>query len=170
MRRYIFYFIFISSVSAVINHASSKENIEKSPYRKIEFKNQYQDPQDVVRYFCERDASGFVWSGLLGIEIQEFTNWPRALGHSEFYIAKSYKIQPTTYPNKNSETAFVKVIYNLLAIGNANNTRLPVNENKKIINYKLKKLNGKWKIISPAFYEIYPIVVESKFFNSVSFK
>jgi hypothetical protein len=130
-------------------------------HERLRVKNTFKSPDEVVAYYCARDASGFVWSGLLESERQAFTTWPEVPEQDSFYIAKDYKISPVK--RLGADHATVGVRYAVLAIADAHGTRMPVSKPELLVEYDLKKVGGQWKIVKPAAKEISPIVLESKF-------
>ncbi len=123
-------------------------------------KNTFKTPDEVVRYYCARDASGFVWSGLLEIERRNFTLWSDVPQADSFYIAKSYEIGK---PQIQGEQASVPVTYELVGAGDAFGTRNPPKVTPYQVTFNLVRQSGSWKIRSPDAAEIAPIVVEEKF-------
>jgi hypothetical protein len=129
-------------------------------HERLRVRNTFKAPEEVVSYYCARDASGFVWSGLLDIERKAFTVWKEAPQQDSFYIAKDYQIKVL----KNSGTlAQVQVDYELLGVGDANSARMepPVPIYKVV--FQLKKIESLWKIEKPDPNEISPIVLRAKF-------
>ena len=115
----------------------------------------------MVRYYCGRDASGFVWSGLLDIERQAFTLWKEAPQRDSFLIAKKYEVKPARLNGQ--DEAAVEVTYDLAGMGDPHGTRLPGPSNPYQVTFSLKKVNGAWKIERPESAQISPVVMESKF-------
>jgi len=131
-----------------------------SPHEPLQMRNTFAHPEDVVRYYCGRDASGFVWSGLLDIERQAFTLWKQAPQKDSFYIAKTYEIKAKQVK---SDSAEVEVTYDLIGIGDAFGTRYPPYRNPYQVVFQLKRVSGSWKIEKPEPSEIAPVVVETQF-------
>ena len=132
-------------------------------HERLRSKNTFNTPEEVVAYYCARDASGFVWSGLLDAEVRAFTSWKEAPQHDVFYIAKNYEINPQRVTTIHGNQADVEVRYTLVALGDANNTRIPVNSPELRVVFNLRKTEGVWKIDSPAPQDLTPVVLESKF-------
>lgn len=129
-------------------------------HERLRVRNTFKNPEEVVSYYCARDASGFIWSGLLDIERKAFTVWKEAPQQDSFYIAKDYHIKVL----KNSGAfAQVQVDYDLLGVGDANSARMdpPVPVYKVV--FQLKKIESLWKIEKPDPGEISPIVLKAKF-------
>src|SRR5690349_9505755 len=57
-------------------------------HERLQLENRYKNPEEVIRYYVNRDASGFIWSGLLDSERKAFTLWKEVPNHETFYIAK----------------------------------------------------------------------------------
>ena len=131
-----------------------------APHEPLQIKNTFSHPEDVVRYYCGRDASGFVWSGLLDIERLAFTVWKESPQKDSFYIAKDYDIKAKEV---GSDRAEVEVTYHLIGIGDAFGTRYPPYKNPYQVTFQLKRVSGSWKIEKPEPAEIAPVVVEAKF-------
>jgi len=124
--------------------------------------NPFKTPMEVVSYYTSRDASGFIWSGMLDSERRAFTTWKEAPMQDTFYIAKDYAIAPTSV--KESETKVViDVKYDLLAIGDGFGTQLPTDEKTRIVHFELVKVNNQWKISKPDARDISPVVLDTKF-------
>lgn len=132
-------------------------------YQKLKLKNDFKSPEEVVRYYCDRDASGFVWSGLLESERKEFTVWRSVPNHDSFFIAKRFEVVPQGTPNPTTENATVEVRYELAAIGDAFGTRVPSPVKDMKVTFNLKKVDGAWKIAQPEPDKLAPVVLESKF-------
>jgi DNA repair exonuclease SbcCD ATPase subunit len=58
-----------------------------SEHQKLRVTNDFASPNEVVAYYAARDASGFVWSGLLDVERRAFTTWSEAPAQDTFYVA-----------------------------------------------------------------------------------
>lgn len=123
-------------------------------------KNTFKTPDEVVRYYCARDASGFVWSGLLEVERRNFTLWNEVPQADSFYIARSYEVGK---PKIQGEQASVPVTYQLVGVGDAFGTKNPPKVTPYLVTFNLVKQAGAWKIRSPDSGEIAPVVVEEKF-------
>jgi hypothetical protein len=132
-------------------------------HERLRVRNTFKSPEEVVSYYCARDASGFVWSGLLDSERTAFTKWPEAPQVDSFYIAKSYKVHPGERIAHDNERASVEVSYELLATGDAHGTRTPPPRADYKVTFDLNRVNGAWKIVKPGYAEIAPIVLEAKF-------
>lgn len=136
-------------------------------HERLRVRNVFSSPVDVVRYYVSRDASGFVWSGLLDIERRAFTTWKSAPQTESFYIAKEYKIEQESATERGKtlpkDEALVRVQYSLAGMGDAHGTFTPSLESRRQVTFHLKKVGGQWKIHSPAPEEISPVVLESKF-------
>jgi hypothetical protein len=138
-------------------------------HERLRIRNTFKTPEEVVSYYCSRDASGFVWSGLLDAERKAFTNWPDSPQVDSFYLAKSYEIHPAgaKLPPTASQ-ASVDVTYHLLGVGDAHGTLSPPPRPDYRVRFDLAKIDGVWKIVRPGAPEIAPVVLESKFVISHS--
>lgn len=133
------------------------------PIQRLKLRNDFKSPEDVVRYYCERDAAGFVWSGLLDAERAAFTLWKHSPQQDSFIIAKRFQVLPGAPLNPNAEEATIEVLYDISGVGDAHGTRMPSSEVSKRVRFGLRKVGGQWKITSPESHQISPIVVEAKF-------
>ncbi len=132
-------------------------------HERLRVRNTFKNPEEVVAYYCARDASGFVWSGLLDAERRAFTNWADAPQVDSFYIAKSYEVHPGQKIGHDANRATVAVHYTLVAMGDAHGTRSTLERPEYTVNFDLAKSNGTWKIVKPDYAQIAPVVLESKF-------
>lgn len=134
-----------------------------SAHERLRLRNTFKTPEEVVSYYCARDASGFVWSGLLDAERRAFTVWREPPQHDSFLIAKKYELLGAAAPISATE-AQIQVRYDIVALGDAQGTRGPAPRNPLVVTFNLKKVDGLWKITRPDANEISPVVLESKFF------
>lgn len=132
-------------------------------HERLRVRNTFKSPEEVVSYYCARDASGFVWSGLLDSERTAFTRWSEAPQVDSFYIAKSYQVHPSERIAHDSNRAAVEVSYHLVAVGDAHGTRTPPPQADYKVVFDLNRVGGAWKIVKPDFAEIAPVVLEAKF-------
>ena len=132
-------------------------------HERLRIRNTFKNPEEVVAYYCARDASGFVWSGLLDAERSAFTNWAEAPQVDSFYIAKSYQVQPHERIHHDNNRASVEVTYELLGVGDAHGTRSPPPEPHYHVTFDLTHVSGSWKIVGPDPARIAPVVLEAKF-------
>lgn len=130
-------------------------------HERLRMKNSFKSPEDVVRYYCSRDASGFVWSGLLESERKAFTAWSEAPQQDTFYIARKYEVMKAKETSR--DLATVDVRYELTGFADAQGNRKAVNPRERLVSFNLKRIAGSWKIVKPDFSEISPIVLEEKF-------
>ncbi|MEK6706167.1 MAG: hypothetical protein AABZ06_10290 [Bdellovibrionota bacterium] len=162
LRKTIFGLLLIAAfISPAHDTAFSKSQpLEHEPLR---FKNTFRVPEDVIRYYCARDASGFVWSGLLEIERKAFTLWKDIPQQDSFYIANKYEVMPGKFTSQRSDEAVVEVMYEVTAVGDANGTIMPLSDKEYRVTFTLRKDHGAWKISEPGPALISPVVLESKF-------
>lgn len=132
-------------------------------HQRLKFRNDFKSPEEVVGYYCGRDASGFVWSGLLDIERKAFTTWSEIPEQDTFYIAKKYQITVLPSSVAAKDVARVEVRYEITGMGDAHGTRMPSIEPELRVVFDLKRVGGAWKIMRPLPTEISPVVLESKF-------
>ena len=121
----------------------------------LRVKNDFKMPEEVIRYYCARDAEGFIWSGLSDPERLAFTLWTTAPEPDSFLIARSYQVLPAKIEG---ETAQVEVRYQIIALSDAHGTRMPAPDPKLSVTFVLKKANGSWRIIKPAPNQIFPVL------------
>ncbi|MGZ3697217.1 MAG: hypothetical protein ACXWPM_10400 [Bdellovibrionota bacterium] len=129
-------------------------------HQRLQIRNTYKNPEEVVAYYCARDASGFVWSGMLDAERRAFTLWDQAPEQDSFYIAKTYEIGRGMI---HADEAVVDVTYDVLAIGDAHGTRMPPVAPQYLVSFELKRVAGVWKIAKPDPQTLAPVVLEAKF-------
>jgi len=139
-------------------HASTA--MPAATHERLQVRNTFKTPEEVVRYYCGRDASGFVWSGLLDIERRNFTLWKELPQHDSFFIATSYEIKPARLQGDSAE---VEVHYLLEGMGDAHGTIMPPPEPEISVVFQLRRTEGAWKIADPDSGQITPFVLASKF-------
>lgn len=154
--------IWIAVAFAVVAGAGSVQS-SLLQHERLRVRNTFKTPEEVVAYYCARDASGFVWSGLLDAERTAFTNWADAPQVDSFFIAESYEVRPSEKIGHDTNRAAVAVNYRLLAVGDAHGTRSPPPHAAYSVIFDLTKSGGTWKIVKPDYPQIAPIVLESKF-------
>lgn len=145
----------VVTVVAFVVHSSPTVEHER-----LRLRNTFQTPDEVVKYYCGRDASGFVWSGLLDIERRAFTLWKELPQQDSFYIAQKYDVLPAKIKK---DEATVEVQYNLIGVGDAHGTVMPATEKERRVTFFLKKDQGLWKIANPEGQQMAPVVLASKF-------
>ncbi|OFZ54449.1 MAG: hypothetical protein A2428_01710 [Bdellovibrionales bacterium RIFOXYC1_FULL_54_43] len=148
-------FLFVLSEEAQIAQSGAPTEHER-----LRFRNTFKNPEEVIKYYCGRDASGFVWSGLLDVERRAFTLWKELPQHDSFFIAQNYEVLPAK--EKDNE-ALVEVRYLLSGIGDAHGTVMPPAHREHRVTFRLKKDQGAWKIAQPDGSTIAPVVLASKF-------
>lgn len=137
----------------------------KTEHERLRIHNTFQKPDEVVRYYCNRDASGFVWSGLLEVERKAFTFWSEVPAQDVMFVAKAFSVQTvrTTFSE-----AWVEVKYDLAGYADAHGTYVPKQNMADIsspykVTFHLRKKDSQWKIMTPHPSKITPVVVDSKF-------
>lgn len=156
VRRHLTKLLLLSLFVAIV--AAAKTALE---HERLRFRNTFRTPEEVVRYYCGRDASGFVWSGLLEVERKAFTFWKDLPQQDSFYIAEKYEITPAKLSAPTMAT--VEVHYDLLGVGDAHGTVVPAKDRNRVVTFVLKKEQGSWKIAQPDANAIAPVVLASKF-------
>ncbi len=131
-------------------------------HERLRIRNTFKTPEEVVAYYCARDASGFIWSGLLDSERTAFTAWNEAPQQDTFYIAKNYAVSPSEIVAHEKDHVSVAVKYSLLGIGDGHGTRMPSPRADLNVVFDVKKMGGVWKIVKPDPQEIAPVVLEAK--------
>lgn len=144
--------------------AHSREIASLEGIQRLKIDNDFEKPEDVVQYYCARDASGFVWSGFMDLERVAFTTWQTMPQFETFYIARDYRLIKPDQPGPDPRFAEIDVVYDIVAIGDGHGTRMPAPNPQHRVTYNLKLVGGRWKIVSPSANSLSPVVVESKFF------
>lgn len=122
--------------------------------------NDYKQPEEVLQYYCSRDAAGFVWAGMLEMERKAFTLWENTPMQDSFYVAKKYGIKTLS---KTEKVAQIEVTYDLLSMSDVHGTRVPVKEPRLKVVFELKNVGGSWKIAQPIPQTLSPVVMEQFF-------
>jgi hypothetical protein len=129
----------------------------------LRIRNDFRTPEEVIHYYCARDASGFVWTGLLDAERAAFTLWNQSPQQDSFYVAHDYKIQPA---HVSGNEASVEVTYDLAGMGDAQGTRVPAAvfgvPKTRTVQFVLRRENGVWRIAKPDPGSLSPVIVEGK--------
>jgi hypothetical protein len=151
----------VLGAAALLATVSSSVQSAILEHERLRVRNTFKTPEEVVSYYCARDASGFVWSGLLDAERSAFTAWAEAPQQDSFFIASKYEVQPGEHESQ--DHALVKVRYELAGVGDAHGTRTPPPSRDLAVIFDLKRVAGAWKIVKPDASEISPVVLEAKF-------
>lgn len=148
---------------------------ESGEHQKLRVVNDFSSPNEVVAYYVARDASGFVWSGLLDVERRAFTTWSEAPAQDTFYVASSYTVGQ---PKVHGDQATVEVRYQIEGVADGHGTLEPSRDKTLVITYTLvrgpsgsamRALAGNgsgasaWRISKPDAPEVSPIVVRNRF-------
>jgi hypothetical protein len=132
-------------------------------------KNTFPSPEAALRHFCARDAWGFVWSGLLRKEIEALTLWKTPPLSDGFHVIQGYSLGATVKLSANEVE--IPVTYQSLGTGQGNGAFVPAGRNPaagrsgppepvtEIVRYRLRKVQGQWKITSPEATQIEPRVL-----------
>ncbi len=153
-------FRLLSFAIALMIPWSAQTNLQPT-HEKLRVRNTFQNPEDVVRYYCSRDASGFVWSGLLEIERRAFTLWQAVPEREMMFVARSFQVAAA---KREGDRAWVDVEYDLVGMADIHGTFQPVaRPPKRKVTFELRKSGTAWKIASPDAGEITPVVVDRLF-------
>lgn len=136
----------------------SPASYRKPEHVRLKFENDFKRPEDVVRYYVGRDASGFVWSGMLGIERKEFTAWEKTPQYDSFLIANHVDIQAGPIQGADAK---VIVQYVLSGVGDGRGASAQRTGEYHSVVFDLRKISGRWKIVSSPPQA--PVVVPDKF-------
>jgi hypothetical protein len=155
----------LASILVLVATAAGASSVQESvlSHERLRLKNTFKSPEEVVSYYCARDASGFVWSGLLDAERRAFTFWNDVPQQDSFFIARKYEVSPSQPVGHAKDHAIVEVRYEIVGVADAHGTRMPSAEPEHTVTFDLKRVGGVWKIVKPAPGEIAPVVLESKF-------
>jgi hypothetical protein len=146
--------------------ATTQSPPANASHEKLRFKNTFKTPEDVVRYYCARDASGFVYTGLLDVERRSFTLWTSVPEPEGFYVARSYKIGETSI---SGNKATIPVTYDVIALSDAFGTQIPPSSRPLVVTFHLlRSADGQWKIQLPDSAEIAPVVLQGRFATAPS--
>ena len=129
----------------------------------LRYKNTFKTPEEVVRYYCMRDASGFVWSGLLDVERKAFTLWESTPATDSFFVARSLSVGSAEFTTSTKSEARVDVAYELVGISDGQGSKMPAPKEKRVVSFLLKKVGGQWKIARPAVQDVASVVLETHF-------
>ena len=153
---------FVLSLTALpISWVSTYSSMQQ--HERLRVRNDFKTPEEVVNYYCARDASGFVWSGLLDIERRLFTLWKQVPQAESFLVAKHYQLKPTRKSASSADTATIEVSYDVVGTADAQGAMVPASKKDYSVTFTLRKISGQWKIESPTPDQISPVVLESKF-------
>lgn len=148
---------------------------EPTAHQKLRVVNDFASPSEVVAYYAARDASGFVWSGLLDVERRAFTTWSEAPAQDTFYVASSYSVGT---PKVQGDQATVEVRYQIEGVSDAHGTLEPARDKTLVVTYTLVRgaaaapagrslaagsAAAAWKISKPEATEVSPIVMRNRF-------
>jgi len=150
------------AVASLFAFALEVSGESPATHQRLLFRNRFKNPKEVVHYYCERDASGFVWSGLLESERKNFTLWTKAPDVDSFLIAKDYRIMSEEIEPGEKE-ATVRVKYELLGVGDGHGAFQPPPGETYFVNFRLKKEGNTWKIYQPFAHSVSAVVLESRF-------
>ena len=130
---------------------------------KLIVSNQFESPESVLRHYCARDAWGFIWSGMMQAELRALTQWKFAPQTEGFQVIQGYSFG-TTQVVSPSEVS-IPVTYQVLGVGQASGAFVPLDTEAlqhartQTVRYRLRKINGRWKIVSPEPTQIEPRVL-----------
>lgn len=109
--------------------------------KKFEAKN---TPSSIVQKFCELDAKGVRLNSDSRGEIDPLLDWGEEGGYDTMSVINDFKVKQTSITDSE---ATVTVEYDLL--GSTDYFVFAKDIRKYVVNYKLKKQNGVWKIKDP---------------------
>ncbi|MCC7440425.1 MAG: hypothetical protein IT285_02260 [Bdellovibrionales bacterium] len=132
-------------------------------HERLRLRNTFKSPEDVVRYFCARDASGFVFTGMLDSERRAFTLWKGVPETDAFFVATKYQVGKARYPTKSPDEAEITVTYELAGVSDLHGTRSPSPQGERKVKFGLKRVNGSWRIESPEAHQISPTLLQGRF-------
>lgn len=113
--------------------------------RKLQYDAVQKDPRQIMSLFCKLDADGARLSSDTRRDIEQLLDWGEEGGYDEMVVIKSFKIHKE-YIRKS--TATVSVEYNVL--GSTDSVDFSaVPGKKKVINFSLERIDGRWKIKEP---------------------
>lgn len=145
--------------AVAIGHGQASE---KKNHRELQTENRFSDPGEVLRYYCDRDASGFVWSGLLSAERSAFTTWNRSPEAELFLIADSYEILPVAEKRTSNTRRFEVRYHGVSGTSDASGSIIPSKKKSHSVVFELRKVSGLWKIASPTPQEVLPVVLKDR--------
>jgi hypothetical protein len=117
-------------------------------HRRLEIENQFSSAEESLRYFLARDAAGFVWSGYLDSEREEFTTWKTTPSQDGFYLARKYDLKLESGKQEKDRKAFI-VAYELESIRDSAGTISPSIEKVRTVRFVMKKTGDKWRVAEP---------------------
>jgi hypothetical protein len=126
-------------------------------------KNTFESPEAVLRHFCARDAWGFVWSGMMAAEVRALTQWKFAPQTEGFQVIQGYSFGPTQ--SRGPDEVLIPVTYQVLGVGQASGAFVPLDSEAlqaartQVVRYRLTRVAGRWKIVSPEPTQIEPHVL-----------
>lgn len=132
-------------------------------HTQLRTQNTFSTPEEVVNYYCSRDSEGFILTGMLDSERSAFTHWRESPKSDSCYISKNHRLGPTRYLNPDRTLAEIPVTYDLAGIGDADGIQLPAPRPTHQVTFRLRKIDGRWKIESPTPSALSPVVSEGTF-------
>lgn len=130
-------------------------------HRRLEIVNRFRSAEEVLAYFLDRDAEGFVWSGLLDSERQEFTTWKKSPAQDSFHLATRVRVSPVN-PGSTASRRIMSVTYDLDSMRDAAGTSAPPPSRKLTVRFILVREEGKWKIAEPSEEQFIPVLLQSR--------
>jgi hypothetical protein len=104
-------------------------------------------PENVVEKFCELDAKGLRLSSDTRGEIDKLLAWGEEEGYDEMSIIEGFRVDEAKLINSK---AIVPAVYRMVGSTDAVSfSKTPNSKKKIVINYKLEKQAGAWKITEP---------------------
>lgn len=128
------------------------------PGTAFRYRNDFATPDEVVRYYVGRDASGYVWHGLLDAEREAFTTWEVSPQSESFLVANIIEIEPSEIE---SSKASILVRYKIQYMSDGNAILSAVPAEDRLVTFYLELSDDRWQIVSPSPSAIQPVVLAS---------
>jgi hypothetical protein len=120
-------------------------------------RNTFATAEAALLHFLERDASGAYWAGMLAPEMRALTTWTEG-PQAETYFRYRDRTLGVTHQIAPDDVS-IAVSWSGVTHRDAHGTRMPASENGKITQlFRLKRLQGEWKITEPAAQEFRPAI------------
>lgn|GEM_PF-1923407 len=112
-------------------------------------RNSFATPEEALHHFLRRDESGAFWAGMLEPERRAFTTWTQD-PQAESYVKFKAREFGATRKISTDEVA-IPVSLSGIEHTDAFGTRMPASTRQNPLQqvYRLKKIDGRWKIVQP---------------------